>query len=58
MAKSRSRYPSRSDQRQQLEHCWLLECDIDPLILRLRWLEHQGQWPLVQALEQELLPLF
>jgi hypothetical protein len=26
--------------------------------LRLRWLEHQRDWSLVQALEQELLPLF
>ena len=58
MAKSRPRYPFNPDQRQQLEHCWPLECDIDPLILRLRWLQHQRQWPLVQAVEQELLPLF
>ena len=45
-------------QRDQLDGCWQLECDIDPLILRLRWLQHQRQWPLVQAVEQELLPLF
>ena len=58
MAKSRPRSPSSPDQRQQLEHCCPLECDIDPIILRLRWLEHQRDWSLVQALEQELLPLF
>lgn len=41
-----------------LERCWLQECDIDPMILRLRVLRHQGCLPQARCLEQELLPLF
>lgn len=41
-----------------LERCWLLDCDIDPMILRLRLLRQRGCFPQVRCLEQELLPLF
>jgi hypothetical protein len=41
-----------------LERCWRQECDIDPMILRMRLLRHQGSLPQAQSLEQELLPLF
>lgn len=43
--------------RRHLERCWLQECDIDPMILRLRQLRHQGCLPQAACLEQELLPL-
>jgi hypothetical protein len=45
------------DPRGHLERAWLLECDIDPMILRLRLLRHQGCEPQAESLEQELLPI-
>lgn len=45
------------DPRSHLERTWLLECDIDPMIIRLRQLRHQGCLPQAVCLEQELLPL-
>ncbi len=44
--------------RLHLEHCFLRVCDIDPLILRVRQLRHQGSLRQARCLEQELLPLF
>ncbi len=46
------------DPRGHLERCWGQECDIDPMILRLRLLRHLGSLPQARSLEQELLPLF
>lgn len=43
--------------RLHLEHCWRQECDIDPMILRMRLLRHCGSLPQAQSLEQELLPI-
>ncbi|ABM77609.1 hypothetical protein [Prochlorococcus marinus] len=40
-----------------MEQCWLHECDIDPLILRTRWLYRQGLKLQALAIEQELLPI-
>jgi hypothetical protein len=45
------------DQPLHLEQCWQLECDIDPMILRLRLLRRRGCLPQARCLEQELLPL-
>lgn len=45
------------DPNLHLERCWCLECDIDPMILRLRLLRQRGCLPQVRCLEQELLPL-
>ena len=44
-------------QRRSLEQCWLHEFDIDPLILRARWLHSQGLKLEALAMEQELLPI-
>ncbi|KZR76581.1 hypothetical protein [Prochlorococcus marinus] len=44
-------------QRRNLEQCWLHEFDIDPLILRARWLHSQGLRLEALAMEQELLPI-
>jgi hypothetical protein len=44
--------------RGHLERCWCQECDIDPLILRLRLLRLSGAAAQARCLEQELLPLF
>lgn len=44
--------------RRHLARCWRLDCDIDPLILRMRVLRRRGARGLVVCLEQELLPLF
>lgn len=41
-----------------LNRCWVLECDIDPMLLRARQLRHQGALPQASCVEQELLPLF
>ena len=43
--------------RRSLEQGWLHECDIDPLILRSRWLHRQGLKLQALAIEQELLPI-
>lgn len=47
-----------SEQRRHLERCWRRDCDIDPMILRLRLLRHRQQLRQARSLEQELLPLF
>lgn len=44
--------------RRFLDHCYGLDCDIDPMILRARQLRHQGAWGQATCLEEELLPLF
>jgi hypothetical protein len=44
--------------RRHLTRCWRRECDIDPLILRVRLLRRRGAKGLAICLEQELLPLF
>ena len=49
---------SLPDPRVLLERCWQEECDIDPMILRMRLLSLQGALPQADCLEQELLPLF
>jgi hypothetical protein len=46
------------DPRTHLERCWQEDCDIDPMILRLRLLRRRGAMPQARSLEQELLPLF
>lgn len=43
--------------RTHLERCWRRECDIDPMILRLRLLRQRGSLLQVRCLEEELLPL-
>lgn len=43
--------------RRHLELCWLLECDIDPLILRARQLHRARADALARCIEQELLPI-
>ena len=44
--------------RRCLERCWLLECDIDPLILQSRLLREQGHHQEARAVEEELHPVF
>lgn len=44
--------------RLHLERCWTQDCDIDPIILRMRLLRHQRAIPQAACLEQELQPLF
>ena len=44
-------------QRDQLDGCWELDCDIDPLILRARVLHRRGQVNWALGLEQEVLPI-
>lgn len=46
------------ERRAHLERCWQQECDIDPMILRMRLLRHLGALPQAACLEQELQPLF
>ena len=46
------------DPRAHLERCWREDCDLDPMILRLRLLRRRGAVPQARCLEQELLPLF
>jgi hypothetical protein len=46
------------DPRAHLERCWREDCDLDPMILRLRLLRRRGADPQARSLEQELLPLF
>ena len=45
-------------QRRHLELCWRRECDIDPLILRARWLRRCQAAVLALSIDQELRPLF
>ena len=44
-------------QRDQLDDCWELDCDIDPLILRARVLHRRGEVNWAVGLEQEVLPI-
>ena len=44
-------------QRDQLDGCWELDCDIDPLILRARVLHRRGEVNWAVGLEQEVLPI-
>ena len=44
--------------RPYLELCWLQDCDIDPMILRMRLLRHRGAQHQADSLEQELEPMF
>lgn len=46
------------ERRSHLERCWQKECDIDPMILRMRLLRQLGALPQADCLEQELQPLF
>ena len=57
MAKRRHSSQFIFQQRRSLEQCWLNECDIDPLLLRARWLHSQGLRLEALAMEQELLPI-
>ncbi|MFQ6540195.1 MULTISPECIES: hypothetical protein [Aphanothece] len=50
--------PGARSQRHHLELCWQLDCDIDPLILRVRWLRRQRAGRQAACLEEEMLPLF
>ena len=43
--------------RYQLDGCWELDCDIDPLILRARVLHRRGEVNWAVGLEQEVLPI-
>lgn len=49
---------SSEDLRRRFERAFVLECDLDPMILRARLLRRQGAMPQARCLEQELLPLF
>lgn len=49
---------SSAEQRHHLRRCWRQDCELDPLILRVRLLRLQGCLPQARCLEQELLPLF
>ena len=54
----RSFFSSPLDQlRDQLDGCWELDCDIDPLILRARALHRRGEVSWALGLEQEVLPI-
>ncbi len=55
MARSHDSIP---EPRCHLERCWLQDCDIDPMILRMRLLRHLGDLPQAECLGQELEPLF
>jgi hypothetical protein len=44
--------------RRHLARCWRRDCDIDPLILRVRLLRRRGTTGMASCLEQELWPLF
>ncbi len=57
MAKRRYSSEFIFQKRRSLEQCWLHEFDIDPLILRARWLHSQGLKLEALAMEQELLPI-
>lgn len=57
MAKRRHSLQFIFKQRRSLEQCWLHEFDIDPLILRARWLHSQGLQLEALSMEQELLPI-
>ncbi len=48
---------SQPGSHDHLEVCYSQLCDIDPMILRVRQLRHQGDFPRARCLEQELMPL-
>ena len=58
MSKRHPEQLSVQQQRHWLEQCWLLECDIDPLILRARLLHRRKQSLQARAVEQEVQPIF
>ena len=57
MALSRFSTSPLDQQRDQLDGCWELDCDIDPLILRARVLHRRGEGNWAVGLEQEVLPI-
>ncbi|HJN35036.1 MAG: hypothetical protein AB8E74_03455 [Prochlorococcus sp.] len=57
MVKRRHSKDPKRQQRSRLEHCWQLECDIDPLILRARLLHWRHQLRFASAVEEEMLPI-
>ena len=57
MAQSRFFSSPLDHQRDQLDLCWQLDCDIDPLILRARVLHRRGEVNWAVGLEQEVLPI-
>lgn len=44
--------------RERFELAWQQDCDIDPIILRTRFLRLRGYWQQARCLDQELLPYF
>lgn len=57
MAQRRFSSSPLDQQRDQLDGCWELDCDIDPLILRARVLHRRGEVNRAVGLEQEVLPV-
>ncbi len=58
MARCRTRSSSGPESRRCLERCWPLDCDLDAMILRARWLRRQNlRWQAI-AIEEELQPIF
>ena len=57
MAQRRFYSSPLDQQRDQLDVCWELDCDIDPLILRARFLHRRGEVNGAASLEQEVLPI-
>ena len=57
MAKHRFFSSPLDQQRDQLDLCWQLDCDIDPLILRARFLHRRREVNGAAGLEQEVLPI-
>ena len=57
MAQRRFSSSPLDQQRDQLDGCWELDCDIAPLILRARVLQRRGELNRAVGLEQEVLPI-
>ncbi|QNJ20620.1 hypothetical protein SynA1825c_02328 [Synechococcus sp. A18-25c] len=58
MARCRTRSSSGPESHRCLERCWSLDCDLDPMILRVRWLRRQDLPGQAIAIEEELQPIF
>ena len=58
MARCRTRSSSGPESRRCLERCWSLDCDLDFMILRARWLRRQDLPGQAIAIEEELQPIF